>query len=327
MTGDVSSKDILQPSEILAANLTCVAKLKTRVNTGKSPDILCLDIDGTIVGDNTTAFESLNSKNVPHVLISGRPDFDAGIDREMADLGVTPADAAIAGAGTLVYWRNNQGGLVLDQEYLSLMKNQQVVHADKEGLAYNPDQLLPLLEQETEVFKPSGVKGVRIDRNQGIGFDTLDIADMSFDQLGKLVTHLRSKFSGIKVEFSEDLTKLDEKSFSGWMQIVPSSGGKDRALRFVLEKIARSIKKPTAHIVGDAAIDIWMLGMGTGVKDAYSAKQYALGNLTLYTRLKLEAMAKALKKQPKAEQRQAHLTILKETSTAGVAKVVDSIEA
>jgi len=345
MDGIAASPDNLPNQEILAANLTCFNKLEGRVNSGKSADILCADVDGTLYkkvltdehwgkkGNNSAAFQELEEKSIPHVLISGRPDFDTATDQEMSDLGVTPADVAIAGAGTIVYWRDDKEKLVLDQEFLSLMKSQKVIYGGKEEFLYNPEKLQPLLGQEIALFKQFGVKGLKIDTNQGAGFNTIDISNMSFDQLGKLVSHLRAKFSGIKVEFSEDLEKLDENHFSGWMQIVPASGGKDKALRFVLEKIAARInpfnaetaKKPVAHIIGDAAIDILMLAMGAGEKDPYSVRQYALGNLTAYTRAKLERVKTSLSQHKNPDWRQAHLTILEEQASIGVAKVVNSI--
>ena len=332
--------------EILAPNSTCVAKLETRVNAGKPADILCADVDGTLYkkvfaggvwnkeGNNAATFRELQAKSVPLALISGRPDFDTATDKEMLGLGVTPADLVIAGAGSLIYWRGDQGELMLDQEFLELMKEQKVKYAGKE-FSYNPERLLPLLEKEVEAFKQFGVLGARIDRNKGTGFNTIDLTDVSFENLGKLVNHLRTQFAGVKIEFSEDLEKISEGKFSGWMQIVPASGDKDKALRFVLEKVAAEInpynaeaaKKPVAHVVGDAAIDIWMLAMGTGERDAYIAKGYALGNLTPYAQGKLEIVKKALNSHTNETWRKADLTILTETATDGVAEVANLIEA
>lgn len=139
-----------------------------------------------------------------------------------------------------------------------------------------------------------------------------------------------TQFSGIKVEFSEDLKKIKEGKFSGWMQILPAAGGKDKALRFVMEKIAAKInplgevnKRLQASVVGDAAIDIWMLAMGTNARDSYDVRGYALGNLTPYAKGKLAVVQESLENHREKGWRQAHLTILKEEASAGVAKVAN----
>ncbi|MCS6956704.1 MAG: HAD hydrolase family protein [Patescibacteria group bacterium] len=326
-------------TENLISNSTAYEKLNTRITEGKTPALLALDVDGTVYtkkqnpatkkwikdGDNAEISKQMKERSIPLVLVSGRPDWDNKAEHEMGDYRLMPADIIIAGAGSIIYWRNKENTLVLDRDFLNIMQQQQIVFKQpvrqelldklKESsiafiqeneeikALYNP-QLIQMFLSETlfSRFEKQGLTSVKVDNNQGIGLTTLDISNMSFDNLRALISEIRNSISGVKIEYSEDLEHISGESFTGWVQIIPQAGGKDKALRYVLEKLAYKVnpynvdseKKPIAYCCGDASIDIWMLAMGAGKEDSYKFQQFLLGNATPNARTRLEKVAKAL---------------------------------
>ena len=287
------------------ANSILFAKLSDRIRDGHPADVVCLDVDGTVYlkiqtedgkwkkeGDNSALSEKLARSNIPLVLISGRPDWDEKSDQEMADLSLMAPDVVVVGAGSVIYWRQQDGSMKPDEEFSRLMREQKVTYEIGEAqaeFAYDAERIVQILNSELAEFQSSGFERAKVDQSKGINFVTLDITDMSLANLGQIVARVKETLQGVKVMFSENLEKVDGEKFSGWVQIIPLLGGKDGATRYLFDRISQAInpasidaKKPQGHIVGDASVDIWMLSLGTGKNQPYKLNEYALANATPY---------------------------------------------
>ncbi len=360
---DLSSSEINSSQE----NLSLVEKssiintLQTRDKTNKPLDVLCLDIDGTVYmkeknsegkwvkkGDNSEVSNQLRQKNIPQIMISARPDHGPNEEQEMLNLKLNPFDVVIVGAGTVIYWRNQEGNLELDKEFVERMANHPIGYRQKTvdgtGLErgiirkakYNPQLIKDILEPGLDQFKPAGFQSIYLDSNVGVGFTTLHVENMTFEDLKKTINYVKNSIQGIRVTFSEDIEHLSKEQFNGWIQIIPACAGKDKALRYVLEKIAHKInpfgeenKKIAAHIAGDSAIDIWMLAMGTNYEDPYSVNQYRLGNSSPYAKGKLDQVKETLNSEKNTSEyktgRQANLKLIDEEGPSGIKKIVDEL--
>lgn len=326
-------------------------KLRKRLNQNKPTDMVVLDMDGTVYGlqknknnqwektgkpQNAETSQILEANNLPYGIVSARPDWDEKADQELVDLGMTVLpDFVISGAGTLVYWRDTQGKLQLDMDFIRKLHEHKISLGDKPQQNYNPQDIYEFLEQVnlSEKFINQGLTKHKIDTNNGLGFNVVSVDKMAISNFKQLILELKKLLKGIKVEFSEDLKRLDGtgETFSGWVQLVPSITGKDDALRYALDKINQDLgTKPKAHIFGDASVDIWMLAMGASSNDRYECQQYALSNLTPVARSKLEPVIKALTSDKASTLRdkgfpQANLQILPQAASAGILDIVKKI--
>ena len=162
---------------------------------------------------------------------------------------------------------------------------------------------------------------------------------MSFAQVEELSREIKSHIQGVKVTFSEDLKRLSSETFTGWMQILPAIADKGRAIRYIAGTIAKHVnsanietKKPIIHAIGDAAIDINKLAMGTGLRDRYRVNGYLLGKPTAYAASKLPAVLASQEKQAAKEisptGRVSHLEIFEESLSGpkGIFTVVNRLE-
>jgi hypothetical protein len=251
---------------------------------GQEPCVFCLDVDGTIYvyernekgeltkrGLSKEAKRIIEERQIPIILNSGRPDWNDSSDEELEKLGLPRADVVIAGAGTIVYFRTPSGNLVVDEEFINIIKNQRIVYRQRIDDSfyplseenYNPPRLQTYLTKYLgDKFTPF-VRNIKIDQNPAGGFVTLDISEMPYLKLKELIELIKKGVGGIKLEFSEDLKKADdlENHFTGWIQVVPISEGKDKALRYLLTKICqkinpenRSDKKLEVYAFGDASM-------------------------------------------------------------------------
>jgi len=321
--------EIIESESIELKNTSIVGKLTDRLESGKPADIVCLDIDGTVYektkkpdgvwvkeGDNTGTSQKLTEGNVPLVLISARPDWDDNSDREMSELNLSAADAVIAGAGTLIYWRGNDGKMKIDGEYLQRMREQEISYTkngERVEEKYNPESIRKVLDANLQDLKEGGfVTKVKVDTNKGIGFTTIDVSNMSFEQLHKLrsrIMGVNGLLKGVRVTFSEDLEQLSGETFSGWVQIVPENSNKGLAMAYLLEKTARAVnpasidqKKPTAHAVGDSAVDMWMLLASSRENDPYEIEGRLLGNASPYMAKRMGGYMEAYTDDPAIKQ-------------------------
>lgn len=361
-----ATQEGIQSHETPLDRSVCLQSIRTRIQSGKPADILVTDIDGTLYekekdektqqwikkGSNNETSRLRKEKNIADVVVSARPDYGDETDAELGKIGYEKPEVIIAGAGTLVYWRTEKG-LELDTKFLQKMKNQEIAYKDKTGKqvtqTYEPNIIKTVLTEQTlPSFQAKGLRQIRIDTNKGLGFTTLDLANMSFNDVKELAQQIRSTLQGVKVEFSEDLESVHPDSFTGWMQIIPQAGGKDSATRFVLEEIAGKINpfnaeekpKPVAHIVGDSSVDIWMLAMGAGKKDPYQVQQYVLENVTPYAKDSLGKVQEALQSSPtmtplkkslletqlKQGWRRANIHLLTQPGPEGVFSIVNGLK-
>ncbi|OGK64995.1 hypothetical protein A2313_02730 [Candidatus Roizmanbacteria bacterium RIFOXYB2_FULL_41_10] len=337
--------------EITEKQSNLVGKLRKRLAQNKPADVIVLDMDGTVYGlqknknnewektgqpHNAETSKIFRENNLPYGIVSARPDWDEKADREMNDLGMdTLPDFVISGAGTLLYWRDTQGKLQLDPDFIHKLHEHQISLGNKPQQNYNPQAIFEFLDQIdlSGQFAGQGFTKHKIDTNNGLGFNVVSVDKMQLSKFKELILELKKQLKGIKIEFSEDLKRLDStgETFSGWVQLVPSIAGKDDALRYTLEKINQDLgAKPRAHIFGDASVDVWMLAMGASSKDEYECQQYALNNLTPLARTKLEPVIQVLssKKAVELKERgypQANLQILPKPSSAGILDITMEI--
>lgn len=332
---------------------SALSKLKRRANRKKPLDIVFSDVDGTVYtinkeedgtwtkeGDNKESSKLLSERNIPLTLISGRPDWGEKEDKEMKRLGLDPAEIVISGAGTVIYWRDEEGRLVPDEEYSKRMANQQISIHDEESPyegGYDPDVIRSTLARKLDSFVAHGMTEVRVEENSGTGFVVLDVDAIPFDKLKSLIYEIRNTVKGITVEYSEDLKRVSEDHFSGWVQIVPKSGGKDSASKYVLEKLASKVnpynsdekKKPIGHMIGEGSIDIWMLAMGVRREDIYDLRQYGLGNLTPNARSRLEKVIDSFKSTldsgKSLPSKRAYLDLIDQKGSEGLREVISNL--
>jgi hydroxymethylpyrimidine pyrophosphatase-like HAD family hydrolase len=330
-----------------------ITKLEKRRQQGLPPQIVMTDLDGTVyekidtpsghkekVGDNSEADAHINERNIGMGFVSGRPDWNEDTDNEMDGLGFKhPADLIVAGAGTVIYWRQPNGQLKVDKEFEGMLVNHKVTltgENEKQPTNYNPSEVTQFIEKSFHSrYQNLGMQEVKTEVNQSIGFSTITVKDMSVQDLEKLIIDLRTQTKGLKIEYSEDLDQLDAtgKTFSGWLQIIPSIAGKDDASRFVMDKISSELSKSRdtkqklkASFVGDASIDIWMLAMGSGEKDNYTVEQTLLGNATFLAQNKLRKVMEALKNsQAPAGWRKAHLKQISQRGAKGFNSIIKAI--
>jgi len=291
-----------------------VSKLSERLQEGKSADLTILDVDGTVYektkneegnwqkhGDNTATSGILEQENIPLVLCTGRPDWNEKADNEMQGLNLSSADAVIAGAGSIIYLRTPDGRLELSRDFDKIQREQKISYQyndQKVDTIYDPELIANILNNQLTQYQ--GFAGCRVDTNASIGYATIDVEKIPFDELSKMLREINSSIEGVKTTPSENAEDINDEYFTGWIMVLPASAGKDKAVRFLMEQTANTInpakidqKKPTAHTVGDATIDIWMLSLGTGSKDDYNIKGYGLGNLTPLATKRLKKLSNA----------------------------------
>ena len=369
-----SNLDITSNPEAERPSLrTAINKLVRRCNSGKRGDVVVLDIDGTVYnqtktpdgkwvkkGDNSELSDKITGENIPLVLISGRVDWGAEGDEEMATYNLTKADVIAAGAGSIIYWRGEDGQLHLDTDYLENLKRTKVIgrltkdqfdglpmdeqshySASENGVngnnvaytreigEYDPEQLVPTLSTLI-----SGIEGtrVKIDRNKGLDFTVIDLNKVSLDQLKRMLFTLRNGLKGVTIEFSEDLKDLSGDYFTGWMQVLPSGGGKDGALRWITNrmmdevevKVSKDKTNISAHVIGDATIDIWMLATGSTGDTSGRIRfiQYRLSLLTPYAASKLKPVMESLHSSGMILKSSSDLIQLTQTGPEGVISAV-----
>jgi hydroxymethylpyrimidine pyrophosphatase-like HAD family hydrolase len=113
--------------------------------------VFCLDVDGTIYvyernkkgeltkrGLSKEAKRIIEERQIPIILNSGRPDWNDSSDEELEKLGLPRADVVIAGAGTIVYFRAPSGNLVVDEEFINIIKNQRIIYKQRIDDSFYP---------------------------------------------------------------------------------------------------------------------------------------------------------------------------------------------
>lgn len=331
-----------EPSEQFVLDSIALEKIRRRQRLGKPLDLLALDIDGTIgirtrqgtyIGSNRETAQQIRDKNIPVILNTGRPEWEETQDTSISqNYALPPADAVIAGSGTLVYWRNKDGLLQIDKKYLELMRRQRIsIRTDGNTVdrPYNPDLIANTLNPILSEFIQNGLQQILVDRNDGIGGVRLVAESMSYEELRRMIRRVQSKIAGIKLQISEYSSENMDQAFSGWIHIVPAAGGKDRALSYVLSELNRAgdfDEKLIAHAIGDSSLDTPMLAMGTSEKSGFEVKQYALGNHAPDARRRLQNVMTALSSSVRNQSfPRAQVRFLPQNGPDGVFHVTNSL--
>lgn len=327
------------------------AKLQKRIHEGKSADVVIADVDGTVYvrqptggiyrGRNYETTQQLQNKSIPLILNTARPIWDPDQDRDITDkVGLPNPDAIIAGTGTMIYWRNTDGSLSIDHEYADRMKQHKIVvnkngqpttvpfsiHAVGEAIQphllkyVSPKKLVDFLVDQGPQL-PDGTRGI-----DGL---RLVFQHTPYEELKQLTRELRENISGIKLQLSEITEQTTSDTFTGWVHVIPSIAGKNKATEYILTKLAGANPghKINAHVLGDTSVDIPLLTMGSNPdKDGYTVHQYGVQNLPERTRAKLTRVVEALSgERGQSLAKRAHLKLMDSPGPDALFEVVDSL--
>lgn len=327
-------------------------QLDRRIADNKDADILAADADGTLyvrssgggiyIGDNRETGRQIAEKNIPFLVNTARPGWSFNEDTDIVEnLGLPLPDIVVAGTGGMVYWRNEQGKLVTDPVYLAMLNDHRITVKDGSSEIETPFDTRTIIESiypTIGAYVEKGLEDVLVDpgaigTNGEHGVDGIRLVAryMPYDEIQKMTSEIREILSGAKLQLSEITRHSSADVFSGWIHLIPSIAGKDRALRYVLDTLAQAKgTKMTAHALGDTSIDIPVLSMGTpDVTDRYTVKQYALSNLPERARAKLERVSQSKANEAPYNRRlpaHLHLRMLDQAGPDGVAQVVSSLK-
>lgn len=332
-------------------NSVVAAKLDARRAAGKPLDLIVSDVDGTLymrgtrgvyTGKNRELAQQLREKNIPFIINTGRPVWNQAEDANFGyDMDLPKPDAVIAGTGTAIYWRQKNGKLCIDETFAERMNNHLIFY-EKEGVLksarFNPHQIARILRPELEPFIQSGqLRKILVDEgpmlpdgtfgNEGLRFVLVDLDPQT---MKKLKRSMQDRISGIKIDICEMGDYATANSFTGWMHLVPSIAGKEKAAKYVLERIREGMalreEKLHAHALGDASNDIRVLAAGSHpTKDPYVLHQYGLGNLQSRAHTILKKVADAAARSVGADRRQSQLILLEAEGPDGVYEVVNGL--
>lgn len=337
-------------------------KLKKRTESGKPLALFFTDVDGTlytmknrpegghdIIGNNERTSEILLEGNIPLVLVTGRSAWSMSDNKGLEDYnGLTQADVLIGGGGSYILWRNPQTKeFWMDEEYLAKLKEQKIRYRNGNNwieTSYDPKTIAEQLTPQLNTALGDKLRSVKAVYNNSVGVTTVDVAGIPFKQLDDISEQIKGLVQGTKLLISDalaDPASISRDQYSGLIHIVPALSGKDRAVRYILDRVCSNPQisnylksqqsKVQTYVVGDATIDINMLAMGAGVNDQYEFHQYALENLTPYATYKLKGVSSfmagdASVKQRESGRRVANLTFLKQgTGSEGVNEVAKKI--
>lgn len=347
------------PELTSATNTRITKKLLQRQKENKPLDVLISDIDGTLyihsrqgvfVGQNAETARQLNEKQIPFIVNTGRPAWDGYEDARLERFDLPRPDAVIAGTGTVIYWRDNNGELHIDDDYASRMANHRIII--KEGpsspaTAFDPQVIAKtLLPDLRRYVRAKEIVDVLVDAgpmlpNGEFGAEGLRLVamEMSYDRLKEFIQHIREKIAGVKVDFSEISEQSTADDFTGWLHIIPTIAGKEQAARYVLGKIHDGLaqdsghvpgqeeQKIDAHVVGDASNDLRILTMGAHPqRDPFRLHQYGLQNLPDYPRRKLEDIITILDQAKDTGAPRAQVKILEKSGPEGVHQIVNELQ-
>ena len=346
------SNKISQKEKILIQSSTISSKLEQRHLEGKQLDVLISDADGTLymrqgpsvyIGKNKETAKQIKEKNIPFIINTGKPAWDEHEDHAFSTgISLPLPDAVIAGTGTMIYWRQQNGDLLIDEEYSQKIGKHLISYTEgqiQKNVRFDPELVVKLIVPELKPYIHSRqLHEVLVDQGPVLPDGTLGIeglrlvaVDLPYTQLKALIKDINNRVSGLKIDFSEAGTHPVEGNFTGWIHVVPSVAGKEKAAEYILSKLHDAMNLGDArlegHVVGDASNDIRILATGTHPdKDPYTLNQYGLHNLQKYTRDTLEKVTNALSKSNNSGNRRAHLSFLEESGPDGVHKIINSLQ-
>ena len=76
----------------------------------------------------------------------------------MQDFSLPAPDAVIAGTGTVIYWRQEDGSLVVDEEFTRIMNEQRISYLDNESKIidlFDPGLILKIVAPELLTYRNS----------------------------------------------------------------------------------------------------------------------------------------------------------------------------
>lgn len=325
----------------LARSSTLGTKLHERNQNSKRGDVLCLDVDGTCyirtpqgiyIGPNRDTYSQIKEKNIPLVLSTGRPVWTIESDNDfIRSTGLLAPDAVMAGVGTLLYFRNTDGILVPDVDYFNHMRNQQVGFLSKDPdtlefrkslTAFDPITIAKKLVPIFQDFAHFGLSDLLIDPNDGVGNLRLVAQGMEYPTIHAMKESIYQQVTGLKLHLSEyDHTLPD---FNGWIHIIPSQAGKDRAIRYLMSVLnLAEVTDLNVHIFGDSSLDIPMLAMGVSADDKFNVHQYPVANMAPTATAQLETVSSL--QHSSNSPRKSNITFLNQVGPDAINTVVSTL--
>src|SRR5258708_862253 len=232
----------------------------------KSKTILFLDFDGTIFTPDAHIITAprynlqikslLDREHIPFVIVTGRSDWNFRSEIELALLGLPKPDAIIAGAGTIIYYRLENGQLGLDTSWQNMMQSCSIQWKNVKKILWNQETILQIIHP----LLPASIS-IR-PKTHDRHLIRLYAKEIAIKVLLQMKKNLEDHFTnGLKILFTEKLLQKNSlEIFSGDIILVPATAGKENAVTYILKNL-HSDSKPTINVLcfGDATIDIDML--------------------------------------------------------------------
>ncbi len=300
---------------MLSTEEILVKKLEKQDN----PRIVFADLDGTIFSPNLNILKApfvnrktalhLKSHDIPFVITTGRSDWNDADKRQISFLGFSQPDSIITANGTVIYHQLMNRVYSRDMEWESLMHYSKVKWADGKIETWNKLEISNVLRDYFLTQSYSATFG--IGNTFLIRIRLLNIPYVQLEQIRKDILTLFS--SGVRVVYTEKLLKKNTSHiFSGELLITPKLGGKDNAVKYLLEKYAKQTHKAIhAFIFGDATVDIPMLTLHDNPK-YYTLSQYLVHPTTM-----------AKKAAENAQKSNSHLHILEGDGPEAILNVIE----
>lgn len=340
---------LAEREEQLIRQSLVAAKFVKRRQEGKTLDALISDMDGTLyvrqgrsihVGQNQETTRLLHERAIPFIVNTGRPAWDSQDDFELiAQMRLPPPDAVIAGTGTVIYWRDRRGQLRIDEAYAERMRQHPMIYESRgeaRSHPFDPSALIQVIRSELEPFiRHESLLDVLVDqgpllpdKTQGVEGLRLVIRNEPYEDMLAFARHVRMKVKGIKIDLSEMPAHTRDGQFTGWIHIIPSIAGKERAAEYLLRALHHALDlqdtKVHGHIVGDASNDLRALARGSHPEqDPFVLHQYGVQNLQAHTRTKLTRVQDALTRAK--GQRRANFSMLNASGPDGVHEIIQAI--
>lgn len=259
-------------------NESVVAKLRRQT----SPTMLFSDIDGTLFSPNLNLLTAplyniqtrsyLKKQSIPFVTVTGRSFWTRTDQAHLTLLGMPQADTVITANGTAIYYRQKEK-YVSDFAWQGIMQSTKVTNTQGQTTTWNKQEITETIAN----YLGSNHRDFRFGQGNTylirIRFNTYPVAVIK--QIQKDVLTLFPK--GIRIVPTEKLLwKNTLEIFSGELLITPATGGKDKAVAYVLKNLATEIQKPIhAFLFGDASVDVPMLTMKHDEK-YYTLSQFGI---------------------------------------------------
>ncbi|HEX7042342.1 MAG TPA: HAD family hydrolase [Patescibacteria group bacterium] len=264
-----------------------------KLHQEKSPLLFFTDFDGTLFSPNHNILSApfynskissiLKSNNMPFILVTGRSGWEE-IDRtQLSLLGLPKPDAVVTANGTVIFHLLTNNSYLRDFEWESLMQYSKITWQNDQKETWNK------LAITNEIRKYLLSKGYQFLIATGNTFlIRIRFANIPTFQLEEMRKEILTLFpSGLRIIYTEKLLRQNTlKIFSGEMLVTPKFGGKDNAVKYLLEKYSRetlgkkemntnknlwvnedeNLAPIRGIILGDATVDVPMLTLKNNPK-------------------------------------------------------------